>query len=471
MKLRRILKNFSYTIASNFIALGISTLAVLIVPKFIGIAQYGYWQLYVFYINYVGILHLGWLDGIYLRYGGKEYIELDKKHFYSQFVEFAIFQLAIFALICLLSSIFSDSNNFYIWISTACAMLFINLRQFCLYILQDTNRIKEYAVVNSLDRVLYLIGILLLLVFKMNSFKYYIGVDLIGRAVSMLYAMCMCKEIIFRKFTDFSLTLNDIWINLNVGSKLLVANFASSLIVGIIRYGIKFGWGVKVFGKMSLTLNISNLLMTFISAISLVLYPFLKKIDSSQIKKIYGFLKEMIVIVMLLGVALYYPISILLPLWLPKYKDSLTFMGLLFPMCIYSGQFQLLVSTFMKTLRLEKKLLRVNICTVLFSSIITLINVSIFQNLTLSMISIVASLWLQLNLGQRVLDKELKISNNGSFQWIEDVIVVIFIISNIYFSICVSFTMYLASLVIYIILNWPEIKNGYAQIKRYRKNF
>ena len=64
------IKNFSYTLSSNLLSLVISTLVVLIIPKLIGVEEYGYWQLYIFYTSYIGFLHFGWNDGIYLRYGG-----------------------------------------------------------------------------------------------------------------------------------------------------------------------------------------------------------------------------------------------------------------------------------------------------------------------------------------------------------------------------------------------------------------
>ena len=91
----RFAKNMSYTISSNLISLIVSTLVVMVIPKLIGIEDYGYWQLYIFYSSYVGFLHFGWNDGIYLRYGGEKYKDLDKKLFYSQFMELLASQIFI----------------------------------------------------------------------------------------------------------------------------------------------------------------------------------------------------------------------------------------------------------------------------------------------------------------------------------------------------------------------------------------
>ena len=98
-KASKLISNFTYSLTSNLVSMIISSLMILIVPKLIGIKEYGYWQLYLFYSSYVGFLHFGWNDGIYLRYGGKEYDELDKKLFFSQFYMLFISQLIIAVMV------------------------------------------------------------------------------------------------------------------------------------------------------------------------------------------------------------------------------------------------------------------------------------------------------------------------------------------------------------------------------------
>ena len=79
------LKNLSVAFVANLISLLGSTIITIFLPKFIGVTQYAYYQLYIFYTSYIGFLGLGWLDGIYLRYGGKFYDKIDKKLFSAQF--------------------------------------------------------------------------------------------------------------------------------------------------------------------------------------------------------------------------------------------------------------------------------------------------------------------------------------------------------------------------------------------------
>lgn len=69
-----LVKNLKLAILAQSINVIFSFVVSLILPKILGVEQYSYWQLFVFYITYAGLLHLGLSDGIYLRYGG-EHIE------------------------------------------------------------------------------------------------------------------------------------------------------------------------------------------------------------------------------------------------------------------------------------------------------------------------------------------------------------------------------------------------------------
>ena len=67
------IKKVFYAIGANLLSLCVSVLTTLVVPKFLGenVEQYGYLQIYLFYVSYIGFFHLGWCDGVFLRDGGK----------------------------------------------------------------------------------------------------------------------------------------------------------------------------------------------------------------------------------------------------------------------------------------------------------------------------------------------------------------------------------------------------------------
>lgn len=74
--MKEFFKNISYSFAANVISMLVGILSVLVFPKLIGVEEFGYYQLYVFYAGYVTLTALGWADGIYLKYGGHQFADL-----------------------------------------------------------------------------------------------------------------------------------------------------------------------------------------------------------------------------------------------------------------------------------------------------------------------------------------------------------------------------------------------------------
>ena len=76
-------------LARNIIKVGISNLFTIlsgiivgfVIPKIMGLEDYGYYKTFTLYVSYVGLFHLGFIDGIYLKYGGVSYDDFDKCQF------------------------------------------------------------------------------------------------------------------------------------------------------------------------------------------------------------------------------------------------------------------------------------------------------------------------------------------------------------------------------------------------------
>lgn len=405
------IKNFSYTLVSNVLSMVVSTLVVLLVPRLIGGEEYGYWQLYLFYSSYVGFLHFGWIDGIYLRYGGKEYKDLDKRLFFSQFYMLAILQTIIAVVIIILSiALLKDNNRIYVFQATAICLLFTNVRYMLLYILQCTNRIKEFAQNTILDRALYCCLIVVFLIFGAREYKLMIVADLGSKLISLINAMYYCKDIVFNKFSKFYFDYKETIENINVGIKLMFANIASMLIIGIVRFGIERSWDVAIFGKVSLTLNISNLMMLFINAVGIILFPILRRVDEDKLSNIYIYMRDCLMAVMLGALVVYYPLRVALSMWLPNYADTLIYMALLFPISVYEGKMALLINTYLKTMRLEKMMLKINVVSMILSLVFALMTTQIFKNLPLAILSIVILLAFRSVFAEAYLSKLLHIS-------------------------------------------------------------
>ena len=469
-KVRNFIMNFSYTLSSNLISLIISTLVVLVVPKLIGVEKYGYWQLYLFYTSYVGFMHLGWIDGIYLRYGGKEYAELDKKVFFSQFYMLLITQVIVAGVILVLGGIFqAPGDKLFIFQMTALCLVLSNMRYMLIFILQGTNRIKEYAFITMVDRVIYAGLIVLFLVFGIRDYKLMIVADLIGKLISFIYSVYCCKEIVFRKFTDFYLTTSEMIKNISVGIKLMFSNIASTLVIGVVRFGIERSWDVATFGKVSLTLTISNLLMLFINAVGVIMYPILRRTDEKRLPGLYMTMRSVLIALMFGFLVLYHPIRAALTVWLPQYKESLMFMALIFPLSVYEGTMALLLNTYLKTLRKEKVMMQINLITLALSLIMTIFTTIVFKSLNLAILSILVLIIFRFILAENYLKNLMKL-NLTKDTLLELSLTVVFVSSGWFINSWLTTGIYAATYLGYLWIKKNELMRRATELKQMMKN-
>lgn len=464
------LSNFSYTIISNIISLVISTLVVLIIPRLVGVEEYGYWQLYLFYSSYVGFLHFGWIDGIYLRYGGKTYDELDKTKFFSQFHMLTISQIFISVLLVVTTLLFSygEDKRFILQMTAICLVL-SNVRNMLNFILQSTSRIKEFARITMLDRISYVILIIGFILLGVRDYRIMIIADLLGKTISLIYAMVLCKEIVFRRISTFALTVGETITNIAVGIKLMISTIASTLVIGVVRFGIERVWSVVVFAKVSLSLSVSNLLMIFINAVGIIMYPILRRTDPTKLPKLYIVMRTLLMVAMFALLIMYYPIRYFLSSWLPAYEESLAYLALLFPISIYEGNMALLVNTYLKTLRKEKEMLRINLITLVFSLILTLITTYGMKNLNYAIISIPILLAVRSFLSEMYLAKLMNISIKKD-AIMEFILTGVFMFTGWMIFSWMGVLLYLVVYILYVLYKWKEIRMSIQFLKTYMKS-
>lgn len=458
-------KNVSYSISSNLISLSASILVILIIPKLIGVEEYGYWQLYIFYSSYVGFLHFGWNDGIYLRYGGEEYKNLDKRLFYSQFIELFIFQIFIGVLIWIYSNYFvSDIYRDFIFKMVAIAMVIENSRLMLFYLLQATNKIKEYARITILDRIIYILLVIILVMIGIRDFKIMIFADLIGKLTSLVLVVFTCRDIVLNKVSNFYISFTEIITNISVGMKLMFANIASMLIIGIVRFGIERAWDVATFGKVSLTLSISNMMMIFINAVGVIMFPILRRTNQEKLSSIYSTMRDFLMVILFGVLVIYYPIKSVISAWLPHYAESLLYMALVFPMFIFEGKMALLINTYLKTLRREKVMLRINLISMVVSLITTYISTQLFVSLNITVLNIVVLLAIRSVLAEKYLASVLKIQVNKDI-FLEIALTLIFILTGWFINSYMTVFIYGIAYLSYLMIKKNDITRTILNIK------
>lgn len=466
-----VVRNLLFAFGANMASLVVSIIITLVIPKILNNQeQFAYWQLYVFYSGYVGFFHFGLIDGIYLRIGGKEYADLDKNLFSRKFRLLLVFELLLSSImIVIFLFITSDANKKNVLVCTCILAVLTILKNFFLYILQATNRIKEYALYTKLDRYLFCTALFIFLISPSDSYKTYIISDLITRLFGLLLCMRCCWDIVQGGIINKFIVIKDMIEDIKIGSKLMLGNIAGTLITGIVRFGIEYSWDIVTFGKISLVLSISNMILSFVSAIGMVMFPILKKINKELLKEIYVNLNILLMLFTFSVLIMFYPAKYLLTVWLPLYKDSFFYMGLLFPICIYECKMSMLILTYLKAERMEKEIFIVNMISLVISVILTFIGTILLRNLILAVLSIVVVLAFRCMLAERALNKKNNISMCTE-NFFELLIAMGFIIFNLYFNEYKAILSYITLLGTFVIIDRKKIIMAFVFFKTHIKN-
>lgn len=369
MNARFVLKNMSIAFLAQGISLVMGVIQSLLVPKLLGVTQYGYWQLFIFYIGYVGFFHLGLNDGVYLINGGKTRGQIDKRLIYSQFVVATAFQIvvAIIISIVVMASGFGRARVFVL-VCSAIFMVVQNAASYVMYVLQAMNETKLSSYSTIVERGVFLIPLALLLFTRTKTFEPYVIAYIFSSVVQVLYCCYQVREFPKSGFMDWHLAIRESIGSVRVGSKLMIANIASGLIVGVCRFAIDARWGIKTFGQLSFALSLLTLYTAFVGQASMVLFPSLKQSKASEIKQFFVHARDALSLIFPVAYALYFPMVLILLLWLPQYAQSMTFFVFVLPICVFDSKMDITCTTMFKVIREESRLLYINLVTVACSA-------------------------------------------------------------------------------------------------------
>lgn len=454
----QIKRNIGLSVIAQIISLAVSFIMNLVLPKFISEYQYALWQTYLLYVGYVGILHFGLLDGIVLRYSQYDYEELDKVRIRSQFKCLLVMTntFCLIAIICV--SLFCQNEMRTVFIMTAIGIITRTIFTYTSYSFQITNRIKYYAEMIIGYRIFYGIGVIAMLLLGFHSFYFFCAVDLGSDVFGVLFSLHNNKGLYFGKSLKIKETLEEAKKNISAGILLMISNWSSFLLTGSARMIIQWHWDKLTFGKVSFAFSITNLFLTFVTAISVVLFPSLKRTNKENLPGLYKKIRAVMNPVLIIILIFYYPGCWILKQWLPEYNNSLLYLGILLPIIIFSSKISLLTNNYLKALRKEKTMLIINlisvgaaICMFTFSAYVT-------NSLKILLFFIVVAIMFCSILSESVVMKELNIFNIREFIN-EIVMALIFMFTTMMKSQIKGMLVYGLSIIVFLFINRKYIRN------------
>lgn len=465
MNIRKILSNLSVAFIAQLVALLGSVFMSLIVPKLLGVEEFAYWQLFIFYTTYVGLSHLGSSDGIYLRLGGQDYKNIDKPLLGGQLRILVAIQLIIVVVLLFLNRIFSaDLSREIVVRYTMLYMLFANVTWYMGFIFQAVNQPKIYSATVILQQSVFWLAILVIIFFGQVIYQSFIVAYCFAMFISMVYIVLRGRDIVFVKSAPLKTAAKEFIVNVKVGINLTLSAVANTLMLGIGRYMIDAHWGIMMFGKISFSLQLCNFFLRFISQIGMVLFPVLKNVNQDDTPTLYLALNTVANACFPAILLLYTPVFYILNLWLPEYAESLRYLIILLPICIFDGKMTLISNTYLKAFRQEKLLFRINVLSLIISSVLSFL----FTYVCESMEGVAAAMLFVIALRSIIADRALSKSMNVSFlknEIILCLLVLTFVLTTWNAGILFGFILYSLLFLCYLLMRYKVFIESLRTIK------
>lgn len=292
-------------------------------PKFLSIDTYASIKTFQLYCSYVGILHLGYVDGMYLKYGGKDFSDVNQENLYRNLSTLRIFQLIIAIVFTIIGIVISDK----IMICFALSIIPLNMVAYYKALYQAVGEFNKYGrIMNANTILIFLINILLIFGIKTDDYSLYI------LYYTIIYVFIwIVLEVKFRKHVKLQystkVSIDEFIYSISNGFFLMLGNFSSTILTSIDRWFIKILFDNISFAQYSFAVSMENFMNIAITPVTITLYNYFCRVkDVKKIKRT----RNLIVLFAVTIVAAAFPAKFILEHFLSKYIDSIEVMFLLF---------------------------------------------------------------------------------------------------------------------------------------------
>lgn len=462
---KSVLKNVLYVLGAQLVILIISVIRSFLLPAFLNVESYGYWQVYLFYSTYVGILAFGFNDGLYLRYGDKSYNELPFYRLRSAIRIFVVI-LSLFTVlsVCMILLLFKNSTVKFPLLFTAFNVLILGLTGVYSYVLQITNQLKRFSLFTIADKILVIFSVLVLIVIKDNNYKIIIVIDFIAKTAILLVLMVIYKDLLWGKNCGLIEAFTEFKTNISIGYKLLIAGLMGMVVIGIGRFLIQVFGNIKDFATYSFGITITGLVLTAVTAFSLVLYPTIKRLDENNYANYFNNINLFIITFNFIALLSYFPSYLGIESYYNKYSDMLEFLNLLFAIALMQSKMSILNNTFYKALRKEKAMMNANISSVIIFSIIGPVLYFFTKSIWFIAFASFVTMFIRCYASEIYLKKILNIRIDLTL-FLEIVFLLIFILITSISNLWIAGMLYIFFLTIWLYYKKLELYNLFKKIK------
>lgn len=316
-----------YSAGYGFIIL-FGFLYTLIIPKYLSMENYGYWQLFMLYSAYVGILHLGFNDGILVRWAGKGLNQMGGEIKIA--LRFLILeQLAVIIPLGLLTCFLLPPPFQWIGATLLIYAFIFNLATFFIFTLQATMQFRLLTVLEVARGFFFLASVFILFVSQNFEYQYVIVAWTVAYLLLMFTFAVQYRHYLRGDHSSISSVTAVGKKNINIGVFILLGNFVFVVFCTLDRLLVSSFFTIEQFAVYAFAMTMTQIAAVLIKAIADVLFPHLSMAAPEQQTRVYQMGKRVLILCWAALLGVFFPLAALIDLYLPQYSGSLPIMKIL----------------------------------------------------------------------------------------------------------------------------------------------
>ena len=352
---------------ANVLNLIFNLLTNFILPKYLSIDSYSAIKTYQLYVNFVGLLSLGYIDGMYLQYGGRELKDIDKSELRTGLNTIRIF-MAVESIILLIISLLIGDKTIFAFVLT---IISFYMSVYYKNLFQAVGEFKKYGrVMNFTTGLTFAVNILLIFLFKSDDYFIYllcyVGVNTFIWLCLEYIARKSIRSVKKAKFFSLPLFIS----NIKSGILLMIGNFSSILLTSMDRWFVKFLMNALQFAQYSFAVSLEGFLNAATTPITITMYNFFCR--KKNVKTVISARKVILIFASLI-ISMAFPAKFVVEVYLQNYTDSLQVLFLLFGAQIFFIPNKAIYVNLYKANRKQKlyfiKLMTVIICGAILNAV------------------------------------------------------------------------------------------------------
>lgn len=309
---------------TNIINLFFSFATNFLLPKFLSVECYAGIKTFQLYITYIGLLHFGFVDSVYLNNGGKELGKKLDSSFSLNMSTLRVFETGVAFITSIIGVITKDC----LLIFFALSILPINMNSYFKYLFQATGNFLRYGRIMNISTIAtFLVNILIIFVFKFDNYYYVVALYVLLNTSIWLYLEYSFKKSYELEKSHSLFSRKELISGIKSGIFLTVGNLASLFLSSMDRWFVKVLLDTTAFAQYSFAVSVEGFLNIAITPITTTLYNFFcRESDEEKHKHIFRYV---VIFATLLPCAAF-PVKFILEVFLQAYLDASKVIFMLF---------------------------------------------------------------------------------------------------------------------------------------------